>query len=76
LHLPFIAKYKAILLAALNYMITRYLEKINFVTRIAEKVSGNIPRTGLTSKEKQIILRIHDSCLESGLENNSQIFIC
>lgn len=39
----FFARYKAILIAALNFMITRYLEKINFVPRIAEKVSDNIP---------------------------------
>ena len=43
-------------------MITRYLEKINFVPRIAEKVSGKIPRTLLTYEEKQTILKIHDSC--------------
>jgi hypothetical protein len=40
---PFFEKYKGILIAALNFMITRYLEKINFVPRIAEKVSGSIP---------------------------------
>ena len=43
-------------------MITRYLEKINFVPRVAEKVSGSIPHTYLTTEEKQIILRMHDSC--------------
>jgi hypothetical protein len=59
---PFFKKYKGIFIAALNFMITRYLEKINFVPRIAEKVSGSIPRTYLTSQEKQIILEIHDSC--------------
>ena len=47
-------------------MITRYLEKINFVPRIAEKVSGNIPRTYLTDEEKQIILKIHESCFYCG----------
>ena len=59
---PFFAKYKGILISALNFMITRYLEKINFVPRIAEKVSGNIPRTLLTHDEKQTILKMHDSC--------------
>jgi hypothetical protein len=34
---PFFKKYRAILIATTNYMITRYLEKINFVPRIAEK---------------------------------------
>jgi hypothetical protein len=60
--IPFFKKYKGILIAALNFMITRYLEKINFVPRIAEKVSGNIPHTYLTRQEKQIMLEIHDSC--------------
>jgi hypothetical protein len=60
--ITFFKKYKGILIAALNFMITRYLEKINFVPRIAEKVSGNIPRTLLTSEEKRIILNMHDSC--------------
>jgi 5-methylcytosine-specific restriction endonuclease McrA len=60
--IPFFKKYKGILISALNFMITRYLEKINFVPRIAEKVSGSIPRTYLTSKEMQIILKIHNSC--------------
>jgi hypothetical protein len=59
---PFFEKYKGILIAALNFMITRYLEKINFVPRIAEKVSGSIPRTYLTSEEKQTILTMHISC--------------
>ena len=49
---PFFAKYRSILIAALNFMITRYLEKINFVPGVAEKVSGNIPRTYLTNQEK------------------------
>jgi hypothetical protein len=61
---PFFAKYRSILLAALNFMITRHLEKINFVPRIAEKVSGNIPRTYpiTTNEEKQTTLKMHDSC--------------
>jgi 5-methylcytosine-specific restriction endonuclease McrA len=60
--LQFFARYREILIAALNFIITRYLEKINFVPRIAEKVSGNIPRTYLTNNEKQIIVKMHDSC--------------
>jgi hypothetical protein len=43
-------------------MITRYLEKINFVPRIAEKVAGSIPRTHLNNKEKTILLELNDSC--------------
>lgn len=58
----FFRRYRWILVSALNFMITRYLEKINFVPRIAEKVSGNIPRTHLNEKEKGIILELHDSC--------------
>jgi hypothetical protein len=79
---PFFRKYRAILIAAINFMITRYLEKINFmitrylekinfVPRIAEKVSGNIPRTYLTDEEKQIILKIHESCFYCGVINLS-----
>jgi len=58
----FFQNYKGILLAALNFMITRYLEKINFVPRIAEKVAGSIPRTHLNNKEKTILLELNDSC--------------
>ncbi len=59
---PFFAKYKPILVAALSFVMTEYLEKINFVPRIAEKVSGHVPRKYLTSEERQFILNIHDSC--------------
>lgn len=60
--LCFFSKYKGILISDLNFMITRYLEKINFVPRIAEKVSGNVPRSYLNEKDKNILLRMHDSC--------------
>lgn len=61
--IDFLKTHKGILLAALNFMITRYLEKINFVPRIAEKVAGSIPRTHLNNKEKTILLELHDdSC--------------
>lgn len=59
---PFFARYREIIIAALNFMIIRYLEKINFVPRIAEKVSGEIPRTYLTNEERQIILKMNNSC--------------
>ena len=55
-------------------MITRYLEKINFVPRIAEKVSGNIPRTYLTDEEKQIILKIHESCFYCGVKPSNYYY--
>ena len=58
----FFRKYREILLAALNYTITRYLEKLNFVPRIAEKISGNIPRSYPTEEERQIILKINNLC--------------
>lgn len=58
----FFRKYKWILVSALNFIITRYLEKINFVPRIAEKVSGNIPRSYLNENEKKILLDIHEVC--------------
>jgi hypothetical protein len=37
--IPFFKKYKGILIAALNYMISRYLERTTIVPRIAEKAS-------------------------------------
>ena len=47
-------------------MITRYLEKINFAPRIAEKVSGSFPRACLTDEQKRIVLKKHDSCFYCG----------
>lgn len=58
----FFNKYKGILIPATNYILTRYLEKINFAPRIAEKVLGKIPRDYLGEKEEKILLKIHDSC--------------
>jgi hypothetical protein len=49
----FFRKYKWILVPALNFIVTRYLEKINFVPRIVEKVSGSIPRSHLNYEEKK-----------------------
>ena len=60
--IDFFKNHKGILLAALNFMITRYLEKINFVPRIAEKVAGSILRSHLNNKEKAILLELHNSC--------------
>jgi 5-methylcytosine-specific restriction endonuclease McrA len=71
---PFLKKYRAILIAATNYMITRYLEKINFVPRIAEKVSGSIPRNYLTDEEKNIILKMHNSCFYCGTKPSSECY--
>jgi hypothetical protein len=70
----FFRKYRGILIAAINYMITRYLEKINFVPRVAEKVSGNIPRTYLTDVEKKTILSLHNSCFYCGTKPNNQYY--
>lgn len=67
----FFRKYKWILVSALNFIITRYLEKINFVPRIAEKVSGDIPRSYLNENEKKILLNIHDSCFYCNKPYNS-----
>lgn len=58
----FFAKFRTILIPALNYTITRYLERINFAPRIAEKISGYIPRDGLTLPKKNIILSMHNEC--------------
>ena len=60
--IDFFKNHRGILLSALNFMITRYLEKINFVPRIAEKIAGAIPRTHLNNKEKTILLELHGSC--------------
>ena len=53
--IEFFKNHRGIVLSALNFMITRYLEKINFVPRIAEKVTGSIPRIHLNNKEKSIL---------------------
>ena len=60
--IDFFKFHRGILLSAFNFTITRYLEKINFVPRIAEKVAGSIPRTHLSNKEKTLLLELHDSC--------------
>ena len=67
----FCRKYKLILISALNFIITRYLEKINFVPRIAEKVLGSIPRSHLNKQEKKILLNIHDACFYCNKPCNS-----
>lgn len=59
---PFLKKFKSILVPAINYVLTRYLEKINFSPRIAEKVLGKIPRDYLTKDEREILMRFHHSC--------------
>ena len=58
----FFRKYKDILIPATNFMITRYLEKINFIPRVAEKVSGYIPRDDLAKEEWIILTKIDPLC--------------
>ena len=49
--------------AGVNYVLTRYLEKINnIVPRIAEKISEDSKRTQLNQKEKNILLQKNDIC--------------
>ena len=63
--IPFLKKFRNILIPALNFEITRYLEKTNSSPRISEKVLGRIPRDYLTSKEKQYLTYILN--IESGM---------
>jgi 5-methylcytosine-specific restriction endonuclease McrA len=59
----FFQKFKGILNPAINYVLTRYLERINFSPRIAEKVRGIPTRDHLTTREKEKLLKFHgDAC--------------
>ena len=62
----FFQKYKGILNPAINYVLTKYLERINFSPRIAEKVRGIPTRDHLTIREKEVILEFHDACFYCG----------
>jgi hypothetical protein len=55
----FFQKFKGILNPAINYVLTRYLERINFSPRIAEKVRGTPTRDHLTRREKEELLKFH-----------------
>jgi 5-methylcytosine-specific restriction endonuclease McrA len=47
--------------------LTRYLERINFSPRIAEKVRGIPTRDNLTAREKEVLLKFHgDACFYCG----------
>ena len=65
---PFLQKYRGILVPSIHYMLTRYLEKINFSPRIAEKVRGIPPREYLSKEEKILLRRFHknDGCFYCG----------
>jgi len=58
----FLHKFRGILIPAINYHLTRYLEKRNSSLQIAEKVSGKVPRDYLTPKEKKYLMRFHKKC--------------
>jgi hypothetical protein len=59
----FFQKFNGILNPAINYVLTRYLERINFSPRIAEKVRGIPTRDHLTTREKEELLKFHgDAC--------------
>jgi len=60
--ISFLKKFRGILIPAINYELTRYLEKTNLSLQIAEKVSGEIPRDYLTPKEKTYLMRFHKRC--------------
>lgn len=51
----FLKRYKIILLAGINYILTRYLEKINVIPRIAEKISDSYKRTHLSQEETRLL---------------------
>jgi hypothetical protein len=55
----FFQKFNGILNPAINYLLTRYLERINFSPRIAEKVRGTPTRDHLTTREKEELLKFH-----------------
>ncbi|MFL6497603.1 MAG: HNH endonuclease [Nitrososphaera sp.] len=55
----FFRKFKGISNPAINYVLTRYLERITFSPRIAEKVRGIPARDHLTAKEKEELLKFH-----------------
>jgi hypothetical protein len=57
----FFQKFRGILNPAINYVLTKYLERINFSPRIAEKVRGIPTRDHLTAKEKEKLLKFHDN---------------
>jgi hypothetical protein len=63
----FFRKFKGILNPAINYVLTRYLERINFSPRIAEKVRGIPARDHLTAREKEELLMFHgNACFYCG----------
>jgi hypothetical protein len=62
----FFQKYRGILNPAINYVLTKYLERINFSPRIAEKVRGTPTRDRLTTREKGVLLDFHNACFYCG----------
>jgi hypothetical protein len=50
----FLKRYKIILHAGINYILTRYLEKINVLPRIAEKISDSYKRTHLNQEDRRL----------------------
>ena len=58
----FFRRYKDILIPSLNFIIVRYLERINFTPRIAEKVSEFYPRDKPTPEQKKIMLSMNMGC--------------
>ena len=56
--LPFLSRLSLsffTLLLTINYRLTKYLENINFVPKIAEKVSGKPVRTRLSDKDRKAL---------------------
>ena len=62
----FFKKFKGILNPAIDYILTKYLESINFSPRIAEKVRGKPKRDYLTAREKEVLRKLHDACFYCG----------
>jgi HNH endonuclease len=63
----FFRKFKGILNPTINFVLTRYLERINFSPRTTEKVRGMPARDHLTAKEKKEFLKFHgNACFYCG----------
>jgi hypothetical protein len=71
--IEFFQKFKGVLTPAINYVLTRYLEKINFSPRIAEKVRGIPPRRPLTRTEEEELQKLHPACFYCGSAERDHI---
>jgi hypothetical protein len=66
----FLKRYKIILHAGINYILTRYLEKINVLPRIAEKISDSYKRTHLNQEDRRLLLQKANGCFYCKRQEN------